>query len=334
MSSRTGRPTPLAGFAHEIDGLASDLAAVESELGCITCCSVTSVNDIGNHLRAAGGKRIRPLLVLLSARMFGYRGLDAHKLGAIVEAIHTATLAHDDVIDDAGLRRGRRSTNAVWGNTRSVLAGDWIFMQAFRVALTMRNLAILDVLIDLTQRMVEGEILQMETLGTMISRKDYLSLVERKTASLFAGCANLGSMVAGATRSQQERLSRYGRHLGIAFQLADDVLDLVGSEVVLGKPPGSDLRDGRATLPILDAFARGTMAEQGLLNTVLRERGFGSVSRSDVLALLERYGSIASTIQFARQHADSARQALAEFEESESKQALLFACDLVVMRDA
>lgn len=335
MSMRVAHSSPTTELARVIATLvADDLAAVELELGRMACCPMRSVNEIGSHLQGAGGKRMRPTLVLLSARMFGCRGSAVFALGAVFEAIHAATLVHDDVIDNAGLRRGRLSTNVVWDNSRCILAGDWLFMQAFKVALEARNLAILDVLIDLTQQMIEGELIQLETVGTVISRDDYLQVITKKTAGLFAGCARLGSMVAGATGAQQDCLATYGTHLGIAFQVADDVLDLVGSEEILGKPPGSDLREGRATLPVLDAFARGTVAGQQLQNDVLRERTFDSVSRTEVLGVLERHGSIDSAMRFARSHAESAREALAAFEDSEIKDALAFVCDVVVNRES
>ena len=206
-----------------------------------------AITEIGEYLRAGGGKRIRPALLLLSARLFDYRGHGAVRLGAVIEIIHTATLVHDDIIDEAKTRRGRPAANTQWGNAKCVLAGDWLYMQAFKIAVQERNFRILDTLIELTQQMVEGELLQMEKLGHVITLDEHFDLIYRKTACLFSVCMRLGAILGGATPEQEASLGQYGRDLGMAFQIVDDVLDLTASEDVLGKPVASDLR--KAKLP-------------------------------------------------------------------------------------
>src|SRR6059058_6155268 len=186
--------------------LREDLAAIEREFGRDTVSPVRAITDIGEYLRAGGGKRLRPALLLLSAKLFGYGGRGAVQLGAVVEIIHTATLVHDDIIDEAEIRRGRPSANTNWGNARCVLAGDWLYMQAFRIALQERKLKVLDVLIDLTQQMVEGELLQMEKLGKCVGLKEHFDLIFRKTACLFATSMRLGGILGGATDEQEQRL--------------------------------------------------------------------------------------------------------------------------------
>jgi octaprenyl-diphosphate synthase len=226
--------------------LRDDLAAIEREFGRDTVSGVGAITEIGEYLRGGGGKRIRPALLLLSSKLFDYRGRGAVRLGAVVEIIHTATLVHDDIIDEADTRRGRPAANTQWGNPKCVLAGDWLYMQAFKIAVQERNFRILDTLIDLTQQMVEGELLQMEKLGKLITLDEHFDLIFRKTACLFSVCMRMGAILGGATAEQEQSLAQYGLDLGIAFQIVDDVLDLTASETMLGKPVASDLREGGA----------------------------------------------------------------------------------------
>src|SRR5213080_2034664 len=242
--------------------LREDLAAIEREFGRDTVSPVRAITDIGEYLRAGGGKRIRPALLLLSAKLFDYQGRGAVKLGAVVEIIHTATLVHDDIIDEAKTRRGRPAANTEWGNSKCVLAGDWLYMQAFKVAVQERNFRILDALIELTQQMVEGELLQMEKLGKLISLAEHFDLIFRKTACLFSVCMRLGGILGGATPEQEEQVGRYGRDLGMAFQIVDDVLDLTASETILGKPVASDLREGKVTMSVIHALEHCTSEER------------------------------------------------------------------------
>jgi octaprenyl-diphosphate synthase len=206
------------------DLLRDDLRAIERELGRDAVSDVAAITEIADYLREGGGKRIRPTLLLLAAKAQGYEGQGMVRLGAVVEMVHTATLVHDDIIDAADTRRGRPSANTTWGNAKCVLAGDWLYMQAFHIALEERNFRILDLLISLTQQMVEGELLQMETLGHAIGETEYFDLIYRKTACLFQVSMRLGSVLAGANEELEDQLGEYGRSLGMAFQIVDDVL--------------------------------------------------------------------------------------------------------------
>src|SRR6478672_2201097 len=313
--------------------LRDDLAAIEREFGRDTVSGVTAITEIGEYLRGGGGKRIRPALLLLSSKLFDYKGRGAVKLGAVVEIIHTATLVHDDIIDDAKTRRGRPAANTQWGNSRCVLAGDWLYMQAFKIAVQERNFRILDTLIELTQQMVEGELLQTEKLGKLITLDEHFDLIFRKTACLFSVCMRMGGILGGATPEQEESLAQYGRDLGMAFQIVDDVLDLTASENVLGKPVASDLREGKVTMAVIHALERCSPAERAAIETVLRERAFNGVTHEDILGILEHYGSLEAANARALQYATLARNAICSFPDSEFKRALLWAPDFVVARE-
>ena len=326
--------TPAPTTAKEIfELLRDDLEAIEREFGRDTVSSVRAITEIGEYLRAGGGKRIRPALLLLSARLFGRDSRSAIRLGAVVEIIHTATLVHDDIIDEARTRRGRASANTQWGNAKCVLAGDWLYMQAFKIAVQERNFRVLDVLIDLTQQMVEGELLQMEKLGRCIALEEHFDLIYRKTACLFSTCMRLGAILASAAQEQEEAVALYGRSVGMAFQIVDDVLDLTASEAVLGKPVASDLREGKATMAVIHALERCTPAERQQIETVLRERAFQSVQHPEVLEILNRHGSVDAALARAYDFAQQARETLAGFPDSEIKRALLWVPDFVVQRE-
>ena len=313
--------------------LREDLSAIEREFGRDTVSNVEAITEIGEYLRGGGGKRISPALLLLSAKLLNYEGRGAIKLGAVVEIIHTATLVHDDIIDEAQTRRGRPAANTQWGNSSCVLAGDWLYMQAFKVAVQERNFRILDTLIELTQQMVEGELLQMEKLGRLISLDEYFDLIFRKTACLFSVCMRMGGILGGATPEQEESLAQYGRDLGMAFQIVDDVLDLTASESVLGKPVASDLREGKVTMAVIHALERCTSQEKRLIEAVLRERAFDGVTHAEILEVLNRYGSLEAANARAMQYAELARNAICSFPPSEIKRALLWAPEFVVARE-
>jgi octaprenyl-diphosphate synthase len=326
--------TQAIATAKEVfDLLRDDLSAIETELGSNAVSNVGAITDIADHLREGGGKRIRPSLLLLAAKSLGYHGRGMVRLGAVVEMVHTATLVHDDIIDGASIRRGRPSANTTWGNSKCVLAGDWLYMQAFRIALLERKFKVLDLLIGLTQQMVEGEFLQMEKLGLMVGEGEYYDLIYRKTACLFDVSMRLGSVLAGASDETEEQMGEYGRNLGIAFQIVDDVLDLTATEQVLGKPVASDLREGKATLAVVHALENGTTHEQDAIRRVLEDLSFERTSHNEVLEILERHGSVQYALNSAFQYAEFARSAIAGLPESDYKRALLWMPDFVVARD-
>ena len=274
------------------DLLREDLVAIEQELGRDAASSVSTITEIAEYLREGGGKRIRPSLLLLAAHLLGYSGAGAIRLGAVVEMVHTATLVHDDIIDGADMRRGRPSPNTTWGNEKCVLAGDWLYMQAFRVALEEKNLRVLDLLIGLTQQMVEGELLQIQKLGKAVSEAEYYDLIFRKTACLFSVSMRLGAVLAGATEAEEANLAAYGRAVGLAFQIVDDVLDLTATEEVLGKPVASDLREGKATLAVIHSYDHGIAKDRQTIQRVLDDRSFEHVSRDKIQEILIRNGSV------------------------------------------
>ena len=320
--------------AREVfDLLRDDLVAIEQELGRDAASSVSTITEIAEYLREGGGKRIRPTVLLLAAHMLGYSGPSAIKLGTVVEMVHTATLVHDDIIDGADTRRGRPSANTKWGIEKCVLAGDWLYMQAFRVALEEQNLRVLELLISLTQQMVEGELLQIQKLGKAVSEAEYYDLIYRKTACLFMTSMRLGAVLAGATEAQENNMATYGRAVGLAFQIVDDVLDLTATEEVLGKPVANDLREGKATLAVIHSIDHGTATDRQTIQRVLDDRSFENVSRGEIQKILERNGSVAYAMSVADRYAEQSRAALASLPDSEFKRALLWMPDFVVARE-
>jgi octaprenyl-diphosphate synthase len=313
--------------------LREDLVAVEQELGRDAASSVSTITEIAEYLREGGGKRIRPSLLLLSAHQLGFFGQGAIRLGAVVEMVHTATLVHDDIIDGADTRRGRPSANTTWGNEKCVLAGDWLYMQAFKVALDEQNLRVLDLLIGLTQQMVEGELLQIQKLGKLVSEAEYYDLIFRKTACLFSVSMRLGAVLADSTEAEETTLGAFGRAVGLAFQIVDDVLDLTATEEVLGKPVASDLREGKATLAVIHAADHGTAADRKAIRRVLDDRSFENVSRQQIREILVRNGSVEYAMAAADRYAEQSRQALAPLADTEFKRALLWVPDFVVARE-
>ena len=320
--------------AREVfDLLRDDLVAIEQELGRDAASGVSTITEIAEYLREGGGKRIRPSLLLLSAHSLGYFEQGAIRLGTVVEMVHTATLVHDDIIDGANTRRGRPSPNTTWGNEKCVLAGDWLYMQAFKVALDEKNLRVLDLLIGLTQQMVEGELLQIQKLGKAVSEAEYYDLIFRKTACLFAVSMRLGAVLAGATEEEETSLAAYGRAVGLAFQIVDDVLDLTATEEVLGKPVASDLREGKATLSVIHSLDHGTAADRQTIQKVLDDRSFEHVTRAQIQDILIRNGSVEYAMAVADRYAKQSIKALAPLPDSEFKRALLWLPDFVVARD-
>lgn len=328
----TGGPALTTNDVFEL--VRADLQLVESEIGLESVASVEAVTTIGQYLYAAGGKRLRPALLLLCARALGGHGPSAIRMGAVVEILHAATLVHDDVIDQAQTRRGRASANVQWGNHTCVLAGDWLYMQAFNIALRERNFHVLDLLINLTQLMVEGELIQLERIGKIdITEADCMELVDRKTAGLFSVCAKLGAIVANADTQAEERFGDFAWNLGMAFQLIDDLLDFTAREQILGKPVGGDLKEGKVTLPLVYALERSTPEERAKIETVLRDRNYDAVPFSEVFDIVERGGGLDRVRERANQFTERARQIIAEFPESPYQRALQTVADLIIDRD-
>jgi octaprenyl-diphosphate synthase len=303
--------------------VAPELAQVEEELRGYTRSQIQPISQIGEYLLNGGGKRIRPALLLLTAKMIGDVSPTTIRLGAVIEFIHNATLVHDDIIDAADIRRGRPSANSHWGNSMTVLAGDWLYMQSFAVALGERNFEVLNTLIGITQKMVEGELLQLTLLGkSPATQEELLDIVKRKTAYLFSGCTKLPAIAVGMNHGSAELLGEIGMCLGMAFQLVDDLLDLTSTEQTLGKPVANDLKEGKITLPVFLAVSAGRPEDAIKVQKVLDERDFRSVDRQEILSLVERAEGITRTRRLAEDYASRAARMLQEFPPSIYRDAL------------
>lgn len=333
MTMKSSDTPAMISWLEVLEPIRLELELVEKKFRAELVSPVPAVTSIGKYLQVSGGKRLRPALLLLAAKALGEVSSSAIALGAVVEMIHTATLVHDDVIDGANLRRGRPSTNSRWGNHTSVLAGDWLYMQAFSLAVKERNFHVLDILIELTQMMVEGELLQWAMIGRIdLTEAEHLDLVDRKTAGLFGACTRLGAVVAGQDSQTEETMARFGRNLGMAFQLVDDLLDFTANEDVLGKPVGSDLREGKITLPLIHLLDRCSAAEQALIAKVVEERAFQTVAWEDLQDLIARYETPQKVKLQAGAYAQEAMQCLDLLPDSAFKKSLACLPDLVVNR--
>lgn len=316
------------------DLVRADLEAVEREFAAESNSPIRPVTEIGQYLLAGGGKRVRPALLLLAAKFCGYNGPSAIRLGAVVELIHTATLIHDDVIDGAAIRRGRPSPNARWGNPMTVLAGDWLYMQSFRIALEERNYRILDILIGLTKQMVEGELMQLAYVGNAgIREEEAIELAYRKTACLFSGCTQLAAVLGQWDAEREGALADYGKYAGLAFQVVDDLLDFTSSADKLGKPVVSDLKEGKVTLPLIYALERSEPRERAAIERVARERDFAAMSPEEIVAVMRGNGAFDRAREKAIQFARQAQACLEAFPASTYKEALLALPDLFVHRE-
>ncbi|PWW01796.1 octaprenyl-diphosphate synthase [Hoeflea marina] len=285
---------------------------------------VQMIPEVANHLISSGGKRLRPMLTLASATMFGYRG-EAHiKLATSVEFMHTATLLHDDVVDESDLRRGKSTARMIWGNQASVLVGDFLLGQAFRMMVEVGSLDALDVLSTAASVIAEGEVLQLSVAKNMeTTEDDYLSVIRAKTAALFSAACEVGPIVAQASKAERNALRSYGINLGLAFQLIDDVLDYGGSAKELGKNVGDDFREGKITLPVVLAYRRGTDQERAFWRQAIETGDNDSHALEKAMGLLAKYGSLKDTVARAEHYSSIARDALAPLPDSGEKDALM-----------
>ncbi len=339
-------PARPAALDRVRDGLAHVERAIREQLAS----EGEIVALIGDHVFGSGGKRLRPALLLVGAELCGYTGPRRIQIAAAVELLHTATLLHDDVIDLSELRRGRPSANAIWGNRRSVLAGDFFYARASSMIVEDGDLDILWIFSNTIRRMAEGELLQLQrSFDPSVTEQHYYSVIERKSADLLAAACEAGAILGGVTRAERRRLADYGRELGLAFQIRDDMLDYTAGEDVLGKSPYTDLREGKVTLPLLLALKRCTPAERDAVGAVLKTAARRTAEREAqgdpsselpldradlalVLDLVERYRGLVDTDRRARQHAASAEAAIAPFPDGPAKRALLDAADFAVAR--
>jgi len=302
--------------------IADDMREVDAVIQRRLASQVALIDQIAHYIIGAGGKRIRPRLVLLFSSALGFAGPERFELAATVEFIHTATLLHDDVVDESGLRRGRRTANALFGNAASVLVGDFVYSRAFQMMVSVNRMRVLDVLADATNVIAEGEVLQLMNMHDPdLAVEDYLRVIRFKTAKLFEASARLGAVLADADVETEEACASYGRSLGTAFQLVDDLLDYDGATEQLGKNVGDDLREGKPTLPLLIAMERGTPTERELVRHAIKH---GEVARlADIVAIVGSTGALHATRQAARDEADKARGALEALPATPFRDALL-----------
>lgn len=310
------------------------MALVEEELVRQSSSAIPLVHSIGQYVCHSGGKRVRPAMLLLGSQMCGYDGPIAPRLGAVIEMIHSATLVHDDIIDNASVRRGRASVNAHWGNEITVLMGDWLYMTSFRLALEERKFKVMDILIEVTRKMVEGELIQLDFNGNMdITEAQHLDISMRKTAFLFAACAQLGGVLGAVGEEQEELLRLYGLNVGLAFQLVDDVLDLTADERTLGKPVKSDLKEGKLTLPLIYLMQDGEPQHRELVQSVLRASNPDAESRDLISRLVQEYHTADRVMEKAQAYAKEAKDCLRDFPSCKAREALLSIPDYIVERD-
>jgi octaprenyl-diphosphate synthase len=311
-----------------------DLKQVEREFARHVQSQVALIPTIGNYIQDGGGKRIRPAVLLMAARMAGFTGDAAVLYASVIEFIHTATLVHDDIIDESELRRGREAVHTRWGNHVTVLFGDFLYLKSMSLALTQDRLEIIRLLCDVTLRIVEGEIYQLTKNGVVdLTEDEHFDIMRRKTAYLFAGSAKIGAMLGTTTREQQEALWDYGLNIGMAFQIADDVLDFTGEEVTLGKPVGGDLREGKVTLPVIHLLGRGDAHAAALIRKVVAERTVTIEEWREIRALLAAARSTEYAQRIAADYIERAKKALYAFPSSDARDALMYLPDYVISRD-
>ena len=333
MNPAAQKPSAAA-LAQLFEPIRDDLREVEREFARHVQSQVALIPTIGDYIRNGGGKRIRPAVLLMAARMAGYTGERAVLYASVLEFIHTATLVHDDIIDESQLRRGREAVHTRWGNHVTVLFGDFLYLKSMSLALTQDDLAIIRLLCDVTLRIVEGEIYQLTKNGDAnLTEAEHFEIVQSKTAYLFAGCARIGGMLGPITRDQQEALWQYGLNIGMAFQIVDDLLDFTGEEVALGKPVGGDLREGKLTLPVIHMRDRGGPRAAALLRKVVEAREVSLDEWHEIRALLTQTRSIEYASRVASDYVERAKKTLYSFPLSDARDALMFLPDYVVSRD-
>lgn len=311
--------------------MAGEMAQVDAVIHRRLASEVVLINQISHYIVSAGGKRLRPMLVLLFSRALGFEQPARFEMAATVEFIHTATLLHDDVVDESSLRRGRQTANALFGNAASVLVGDFLYSRAFQMMVSVERMRVLEVLADATNVIAEGEVLQLMNMHDPdISVEDYLRVIRYKTAKLFEASARIGAVLSGSDAALEAACAAYGQALGTAFQIADDLLDYEGTTAALGKNVGDDLREGKPTLPLLAAMSRGTPEERELIRHAIQN---GEVERLDeIVAIVRRTGALDITREAARAEAERARAHISALPSSQFKDALLRLTVLAVDR--
>jgi octaprenyl-diphosphate synthase len=311
--------------------IAADMEAVDRVIRARLHSEVALIRQVAEYIISGGGKRLRPALLILAAGAFGYRGTHHHDLAAVIEFIHTATLLHDDVVDESALRRGRPTANSLFGNSASVLVGDFVYSRSFQIMVGMENMRVLKVLADATNIIAEGEVLQLMNCNNPdIDEQGYLQVIRYKTAKLFEAATRLGAILGGANQEEEEALASYGVHLGTAFQLIDDVLDYSGDHTTTGKNIGDDLTEGKATLPLIYAMEKGTPEQRTLICHAIEQGGLADLSA--VLAAIRETGAIEYARRQAGAESRTACEALARLPETPYRDYMLQLADFAVTR--
>jgi len=311
-----------------------ELRAIEDEIRRALDSPVPLIREMGGYIAGAGGKRLRPILLLLSARLAGYRGPRAPRLGAVVELLHTATLIHDDVVDQAPLRRGRPSANSQWGNDASVLVGDHLYAKSFAMLVHDNDRAVMETLARATVSMTEAEVFQLELKRNgHAGEADYLRIITQKTASFISACCRIGGVLGQAPPEQVEALARYGLDVGVAFQMSDDSLDFVADQARLGKAIGADLREGKRTLPLIATLERGSPADRERIHFLVARHALNGEEVEEIRRLVVKYDGIEYALGRAKSYARAAQEDLSPFPLSEERETLGLIADYVVDRD-
>lgn len=335
-----GVVVPLGEAREASEQLAPLLELVNEDMGAINriildkaVSHVDLIPKLTHHLVNSGGKRLRPMLALASSKLCGYTGEGHIKTAAAIEFMHTATLLHDDVVDESDTRRGRKTARLIWGNQATVLVGDFLLGQAFRMLVDVGSLSVLRILSNAAAIIAEGEVMQLAAAKNTATTEDaYLSIIDAKTAALFAAAAEVGAAISNRTENEEAALRSYGRNLGLAFQLVDDALDYGGDSTRLGKDVGDDFREGKITLPVILSFRRGNDEERAFWNRSIVDGDIGDDDLDEAIGLMKRHNAIADTLERARSYGAIARDALAIFPDSPEKQALLDVIDFCIAR--
>ena len=325
--------TPLT-LAQIFEPIRVDLERVDREFGRQIQSQVDLIPKIGKYIQTSGGKRIRPAVLLMASRLTGYQGDGAVTYAAVVEFIHTATLVHDDIIDDSELRRGRLAVHSRWGNDVTVLLGDYLYIKSMALALSHDTLELVRLLCDVTLRMIEGELYQLTKNGDAdLTEEEHFDIIGRKTAHLFGGCAQIGGELGRITPEQSQALKDYGFNLGLAFQIVDDLLDFTGDANALGKPIGADLREGKMTLPLIHLLRQDEEEGERIVRDIIANRTTTEAQWSELLTILREHRSIEYATRRAEEFADRAKKPLSMFPPSAERDALLALPDYVISRD-
>ena len=326
--------SPLADLAQIFEPIRDDLETVEEQFVRHIQSRVELIPEIGRYIQTSGGKRIRPALLLMAARLAGYQGERAVLFASVVEFIHTATLVHDDIIDDSNLRRGRLAVHSRWGSDVTVLLGDYLYIKSMGMALTYDSLDVVRLLCDVTLRMIEGELYQLTKAGDVdIAEDEHFEIIRRKTAYLFGGCAQIGGKLGDVSLEQEEALREYGFNLGMAFQLVDDLLDYTADQSHLGKPVGGDLREGKVTLPVIYLLQRANGDATDLVRRVVAERAVTPEDWKTLMSMLLQHDAIEDAFRKAGEYAALAKTCLEVFPAGLEREALLVLPDYVMSRE-